>query len=114
MASLMLLSLCDLYVSCPVNFSRVPGDPLSQAEYVSQVFLGVRLQCANCHNHPLDRWTQDDYHGLAAVFARVGRGRAVTLLARGEVIHPRSGKPAQPRIPGKAFLPPGAEPRAQL
>ena len=37
--------------------------------------MGVRIGCANCHNHPLDRWTQDDYHGLAAVFARIDRGR---------------------------------------
>jgi hypothetical protein len=114
MARELLLATGDGYRSGAANFSRVPPSAQVQAEYVSQVFLGVRLQCANCHNHPLDRWTQDDYHGLAAVFARVGRGREVSLLARGEVIHPRSGKPARPRIPGGEFLPPDTEPREPL
>ena len=64
----------------------------------------MRLQCANCHNHPLDRWTQDDYHGLAAVFARLDRGRVVKVVARGAVTNPRTGEPAVPRIPGDRFL----------
>ncbi len=90
----------------PANFYAVAGDARSQAEYVAQVFLGARLQCANCHNHPLDRWTQDDYHGLAALFARVERDRdgVIRLAARGEVTHPATGEPAQPRIPGDRFL----------
>jgi hypothetical protein len=71
---------------------------------VGQVFLGVRLQCANCHNHPLDRWTQDDYHGLAAVFARLERGREVKVGTRGAVTNPRTGEPAIPRIPGMQYL----------
>jgi hypothetical protein len=104
MAREMLLSLGDAHQIGPANFSRVPNDARSQAEHVSRVFMGVRLQCANCHNHPLDRWTQDDYHGLAAVFARLDRGREVRLLPRGEVIHPKTGQPATPRIPGVEFL----------
>ena len=68
------------------------------------MFLGVRLQCANCHNHPLDRWTQDDYHGLAAVFAQLERGREVKVVVRGDVTHPRTGEPARPRLPGDRFL----------
>jgi hypothetical protein len=71
---------------------------------VSQLFLGVRLGCANCHNHPLDRWTQDDYHGLAAIFARLDRGNIVRLMTRGEVTHPRTGLAAVPRLPGARFL----------
>ncbi len=84
----------------PANFYLVAGDARGQAEYVSQAFLGVRLRCANCHNHPLDRWTQDDYHGFAAVFARVDRGRVIRQKAFGNVIHPKTGDPAVPRIPG--------------
>jgi hypothetical protein len=106
----LLLARGDSYAIGPANFHRVAADPGSQAEYVSQVFLGVRLQCANCHNHPLDRWTQDDYHGLAAVFARLGRGRDVQPLPRGEVIHPKTGKAAVPRLPGEANLPDGTDP----
>ena len=39
----------------------------------AQVFLGLRLQCAKCHHHPFEKWSQDDYYGFAAFFARVGR-----------------------------------------
>jgi hypothetical protein len=114
MARELLLALGDGHQVGPANFSRVPGDARAQAEYVSQVFLGVRLQCANCHNHPLDRWTQDDYHGLAAVFARMSRGREVRLQPRGEVSHPRTGQAARPRLPGEQFLPADGDPREQL
>jgi hypothetical protein len=110
----LLLTGGDAYQHGPANFSRVPADARAQAEYVGQVFLGARIQCANCHNHPLDRWTQDDYHGLAAVFARVGRGREVGLLPRGEVTHPRTGQPATPRIPGERDLAPDGDPRPAL
>jgi len=55
----------------PASFYRTNQDPLTAAETVSQVFLGYRLQCARCHNHPFDVWTQDDYYGLAAFFGNV-------------------------------------------
>src|SRR5207244_3312235 len=108
------LATGDGFTNGPANAHRVPRDAQHEAEYVSHVFLGVRLQCANCHNHPLDRWTQDDYHGLAAMFARLERGRTVRVLDRGEVIHPRSGKAATPRIPGLKFLAGKDDGRAQL
>jgi len=114
MACEMLLTLGDAYQVGPANFSRVPTDARTQAEHVSRVFLGVRLQCANCHNHPLDRWTQDDYHGLAAMFARIDHGREVRLLPRGDVIHPKTGQPATPRIPGEHFLASTDSAREQL
>ncbi len=54
--------------------------PRSQAEQTAQRFLGLRIRCAQCHDHPFDVWTQDDYFGLAACFAKVersgGPGRA--------------------------------------
>jgi hypothetical protein len=99
MARTMLLSTVG-----PVHFSKVPRDAGQHAEYFSQVFLGVRLQCANCHNHPFDRWTQDDYHGLSAIFATLTRGSEVTIDPKGVAIHPRTGLPARPRIPGDRFL----------
>jgi hypothetical protein len=114
MARAMLLAQGDAHRVGPANFHRVPNDARSEAEHVSRVFLGVRLQCANCHNHPLDRWTQDDYHGLAAVFARVDRGQEVRVLPRGEVIHPKTGKPATPKIPGGNYLHPDTMPSAAL
>jgi hypothetical protein len=57
----------------PSSFHRTNRDPMSAAEAVAQVFLGIRLQCARCHNHPFDDWTQDDYYGLAACFSTVKR-----------------------------------------
>jgi hypothetical protein len=83
----------------------VAPDARAQAELVGQLFMGVRLQCANCHKHPYDRWTQDDYHGLAAAFVRLERGREVKLLDRGEVTHPRTGKDARPTLPGGRPVP---------
>ncbi|OAI54721.1 hypothetical protein AYO44_14335 [Planctomycetaceae bacterium SCGC AG-212-F19] len=114
MARELLLATGDGHRVGPANFTRVPADARAQAEHVAQVFLGVRLQCANCHNHPLDRWTQDDYHGLAAVFARLSRNRVVEILERGEVTHPKTGKAAVPRIPGERFLADRVEPREEL
>ena len=59
------------YANPPANFYRALRDPVSRGEATAQVFLGVRLNCAQCHNHPFDRWTQDDYYGWADVFGRV-------------------------------------------
>lgn len=68
-------------------------------EIVSQVFLGQRIQCAKCHNHPTERYTQDDYYRFAAIFAQVnGDGRADPIPDRflpndkGEVRQPRTGQ----------------------
>jgi len=55
----------------PANFYRALRTPFERSEAVGQLFLGVRLQCSKCHNHPFDRWTQDDYYGWGSVFARI-------------------------------------------
>ena len=96
------------------GFHRMTATPREQAEYVSEVFLSTRLKCANCHDHPLDHWTQDDYHGLAAVFAAIDRGRVVRFTGRGDVTHPRTGKPAVQRIPGERFLEAGDDGRKEF
>ncbi len=59
------------YSEPPANFYRALRTPEERSESAAQVFLGVRLQCAKCHNHPFDRWTQDDYYGWTNFFARV-------------------------------------------
>ncbi|MEX2185610.1 MAG: DUF1549 and DUF1553 domain-containing protein [Pirellulales bacterium] len=59
------------YENPPANFYRALRDPIQRGEATAQVFLGTRLQCAKCHNHPFERWTQDDYYRWAAVFARI-------------------------------------------
>jgi hypothetical protein len=59
------------YANPPANFWRAVRDPLQRSESVAQVFLGIRVGCARCHNHPFDRWTIDDYYGFGALFARI-------------------------------------------
>ncbi|OAI53469.1 hypothetical protein AYO47_00905 [Planctomyces sp. SCGC AG-212-M04] len=105
MARDLLTATGDSHVVGPANFGRMVNDARGHAELVGQFFMGVRLGCANCHNHPLDQWTQDDYHGLAAVFARLDRGQNVQLTSRGAVTNLRTNEPAIPRIPGFRDLP---------
>src|SRR5690606_37361103 len=57
----------------PVAWYRQVKDPKQQMEDVAQLFLGTRTQCAQCHHHPLEKWSQEDYYGLAAFFANVAR-----------------------------------------
>ena len=63
-------------------------EPKNQIEDVAQLFLGVRMQCAQCHHHPFERWSQDDYYSLSAFFSQVGRKPSGT---RGEdlIFHKR-------------------------
>jgi hypothetical protein len=67
----ILAATGSTYANPPANFWRAVRDPTQRSESVAQVFLGVRISCARCHNHPFDRWTVDDYYGFAAMFARV-------------------------------------------
>jgi hypothetical protein len=63
--------LGSTYQHPPANFYRALREPTLRAEAIAQVFLGTRLGCAKCHNHPFERWTQDDYYRFAAVFDRI-------------------------------------------
>ena len=114
LARTLILAMGDSRENGPPNFHRTTPSPRQQAEFVSELFMGVRLRCANCHNHPLDRWTQDDYHGLAAIFAKVESGPIVAPKPYGEVIHPRTMEPAAERIPGEHFLQADDNGRKQL
>ena len=93
----------------PTNYYELETNQLKIAENVAQVFLGMRIQCAQCHNHPFDRWTQDDYYGFAAFFAQIGRKRGadpreriVFNRRRGEVRHPVSKTVVAPKFLGGA------------
>lgn len=110
----LLMATGDSHSDGPSNFHRMVPDARTQAELVSQVFTGMRLGCANCHNHPLDRWTQDDYHGLAAIFSKLDRSRFVQIGPRGGVTNPRTGELAVPRIPGGNFLPADGDHRIRI
>lgn len=96
------------------SFYTVARDARQQSEYFSEAFLGLRLRCANCHDHPLDRWTQEDYHGLAAIFARVGRDPVVSDLPRGININPATGQPAVAKMLLSRPMPDSTDSRRQL
>lgn len=88
------------------NYYRTSAETLDAMETSAQLFLGTRIQCAKCHNHPFERWTQDDYFGLAAFFNRVqrnkvGQAEEVVLVSTqaGEVTHPANGRVMQPWVP---------------
>lgn len=91
----------------PTNFYEIDRDPLKTAENVAQVFLGMRIQCAQCHNHPFDRWTMEDYYSFAAFFAKVRskptadpRRNIVSHGGGKEIKHPVSNKKMQPTFLG--------------
>ncbi len=95
------------YTEGPTNYFRVARNPQDLAETTAAVFLGVRLQCAKCHQHPFEKWSQDDYYALAAFFSRVstknsqefgifGGETIVRVNPTGEVSHPKSGKVMKP------------------
>ena len=95
----------------PVAWYKRVKEPKQQLEDVAQLFLGVRMQCAQCHHHPFERWSQDDYYSLAAFFSQVGRKPSAT---RGEdlIFHKRgiavahnmkTGAPLKPAALGDAI-----------
>ncbi len=117
------------YENPPTNFYRAVRDPQARAEAVAQVFLGVRVNCAKCHNHPFDRWTQDDYHRFAAFFPQVQYrvlsntrkddldkhefvGEQIVFTSRkGETTLPRTGETAVPKTLGDDRSPAGDDDR---
>lgn len=111
----------------PTIWYRTVRRPAEYVESVAQAFLGMRIQCAQCHHHPTERWSQSDYYGLAAVFARVGRkggfadaevptNEIIYLGEPAEVVHPRTGAAVVPRpLGGEGFeLGPYDDPRLAL
>ncbi|HEX3725520.1 MAG TPA: DUF1549 and DUF1553 domain-containing protein [Pirellulales bacterium] len=91
------------------NYFQIERDTLKTAENVAQVFMGIRTQCSQCHNHPFDRWTMDDYYGFAAFFSQIGRKQGedyretiVYNAGGGEVKHPVGGRQMAPKFLGGA------------
>jgi len=69
----LLSSSGGVFETPATNFYQGERDTLKTAENVAQIFMGIRTQCAQCHNHPFDRWTMDDYYGFASFFSQIGR-----------------------------------------
>lgn len=95
-------------VNGATNFYALHQSPEDMAENVSQAFLGLSVGCARCHNHPLEKWTNDQYYSFANLFSRVrakgwggdprnGDGkRTLITVSSGELIQPRTGRPQPP------------------
>ena len=88
------------------NYYRACDEPTEAVETTAQLFLGSRIQCAKCHNHPFENWTQDNFYGLSAFFNRVSRKpgarveEEIVYVAReGEVVQPRTGQTMKPWLP---------------
>ncbi len=86
------------------NFFVLHDDPRTMAETTTVAFMGMSVGCAKCHNHPMEKWTNDDYYALANLFARVrakngsADGERILVSAQaGDLIQPRTGKPQRPR-----------------
>lgn len=88
------------------NYYRIAREPKLVMENMTQVFLGTRFNCNQCHDHPFERWTQRQYYDLAAYFADVGRkpiadGDEIifTLASPESVVNPDNNLPAEPKFP---------------
>ena len=89
------------------NYYQTQPETLKLAENTAQLFMGFRTQCAQCHNHPFDRWTMDDYYSFAAFFSQVGRKAGqdyretiVFNRAGGEMANPVTKKRMAPKFLG--------------
>jgi hypothetical protein len=136
----LLVSQSHSHKDGPANYYCVVREPKNAGDLIQHdltettalLFLGVRMQCARCHNHPFERWSQDDYYGLAAFFAQVKQSRegkfpgvgnpdhrpiSVALDPKApEMVQPRTGKQIGPRFLGgpPAVIPPGKDRREVL
>jgi hypothetical protein len=103
MAREVLTARGNTFLDGPANYFRTALKPEELAENVSQGFMGIRVQCAKCHNHPLEKWTQNEYYGMANLFARVkfkadlgiyvNDEMTVYNTASGDLVQPRLGRP---------------------
>ena len=95
------------FANAATNYYQNETNTLKVAENVAQVFMGMRIQCTQCHNHPFDRWTMDDYYSFAAFFAQIGRKRGedpreiiIFNSGSGEVRHLVGGRVMKPKYLG--------------
>jgi hypothetical protein len=113
----LLLARGSAYETPAVNYYRVLREPGKIAEDVSQTFLGTRFNCNKCHDHPFEKWTQNQYYQFGAYFARVAikggqlPGDEIVYLnyAGGEVKHPKTDMEVPPKVPYGEAAPKSAE-----
>lgn len=95
----LLTASGSTYENPAANYWRASRDANDATETTAQLFLGIRIQCAKCHNHPFERWSQDNYYGIAAAFTRIGRKKGadpndevIFVTSSGEIKQPRTGQ----------------------
>ena len=103
----VLTATGNTFLDGPTNYYRNALKPEELTENFSQGFLGIRVGCARCHNHPMEKWTQNDYFGMANLFARVknkvesriwiDEEMTVFNAAEGDIEQPRLGRPLPAR-----------------
>lgn len=103
-ASQIITSTGTTFENGAGNYFVLHRDPADLTETTTVTFLGLSLTCAKCHNHPLEKWTQDQYYGFASLLSRVGLkdGQAtgetiVTDRPDGEILHPRKSRAMPPQ-----------------
>ncbi len=112
----VILAKGSTFENGAANFYALHQDPQDMVETTSMAFLGMSIQCAHCHDHPNEKWTNDDYYGMVSLFARVrGKGwggdfrngdgnRIIFVDDQGEVLQPRTGRPRPPKpLDGEAI-----------
>lgn len=125
----LLTAQGDTHQNGALAVVRDKRDPVDAGGFVSQIFLGVRLECAKCHHHPSEKWTQEDYYQLAGFFGKMrSRGQGISTPISGEaelwwydpsgkgVTHPITEAPMIPKAPDGPEFPykAGVDPRKQL
>lgn len=120
----ILASTGTIVSNPPVAWYKRVKEPTQQLEDVAQLFLGVRMQCAQCHHHPFERWSQHDYYSLAAFFSQVGRkptaiaGEDLIFHKRGiaQTENKKTREPVRPAALGQplAEIAPDDDPRLHL
>ncbi len=120
----ILASTGTIVANPPVAWYKRVKEPVQQLEDVAQLFLGVRMNCAQCHHHPFERWSQHDYYSFAAFFSQIGR--KPTAVADEDLIFHKRGiaqienkktrEPVRPAALGQPALdiPPDEDPRLRL
>ena len=127
----LLTATGSTFQNPPANFYRANRDASTRGETSARLFLGIRLQCAKCHNHPFDQWTQDDYYAWSSLFSqieyKIGDSKRVDKLDKNEfagdqtvlvskqeeIRNPSSGAVAHPKFLGETELS-GVDPASRL
>lgn len=119
----MITAEGNTFQNGPANYYRTAAqnnDNAVRAIATAQTILGARIECAQCHKHPFEAWTQEDFHGFAAIFARVRQtgnnqqGFTYTNTPNGVHVNPRTGRPIAPKLLDGPVIPSGVDPRVAL